>query len=330
MPNPIKYSTSAETLALKTGDFWIGTGDVGKGPTDTTGFYNGITPPSGGYTIYLNKASQGPSIYQAANDADLITFTNQIGGTNFTAATQCLNWYNTQSDKFVQNIDYPSVITNGLILNVDGGFTPSYSRSGTTWYDLSTNAKNGTLTNGPTFNSNNNGYIVLDGVDDFVSLGTFTGLGSTNRSLEVWCSIISLPGSGNRRIVNFPTDDTSTDAPAFTIGYSTTTSTLTGGLGGSPYDGYLFLPTFTLSTWMCVTITYSGSLLSAYFNGAFHNSKTNTGGTPANPIGYIGRYNSFYGQYGNVNVASVRLYNRALSASEVLLNYNAVKTRFGL
>jgi hypothetical protein len=55
MPNAIKYNTSAETLALKKGNFYIGTGDVGKGPTSSTGFYNGITPPSGGYTIYLNK-----------------------------------------------------------------------------------------------------------------------------------------------------------------------------------------------------------------------------------------------------------------------------------
>jgi hypothetical protein len=63
MPNAIKYNTSAETLALKKGNFWIGTGDVGKGPTSSTGFYNGITPPSGGYTIYLNKAIRWTSQY---------------------------------------------------------------------------------------------------------------------------------------------------------------------------------------------------------------------------------------------------------------------------
>ena len=69
MPNAIKYNTSAETLALKKGNFYIGTGDVGKGPTSSTGYYNGITPPTGGYTIYLNKVSGGPSIYTATNDA---------------------------------------------------------------------------------------------------------------------------------------------------------------------------------------------------------------------------------------------------------------------
>jgi hypothetical protein len=39
MPNAIKYNVSAETLALKKGNFWIGTGDVGKGPISSTGFY---------------------------------------------------------------------------------------------------------------------------------------------------------------------------------------------------------------------------------------------------------------------------------------------------
>ncbi len=36
MPNPIKYSVSSQTLALKKGNFYIGTGDVGKGPTEVT------------------------------------------------------------------------------------------------------------------------------------------------------------------------------------------------------------------------------------------------------------------------------------------------------
>lgn len=49
MPNAIKYNDNegAETLALQKGNFYIGTGDVGKGPTSTTGYYNGITPPAG-------------------------------------------------------------------------------------------------------------------------------------------------------------------------------------------------------------------------------------------------------------------------------------------
>jgi hypothetical protein len=161
MPNLIKYNVSAETLALKKGNFWIGTGDVPKGPTSTTGYWNGITPPSGGYTIYLNKASNGPSIYSPSNDAQLIDNTNKIAGTSYTTVNECFNYYAGQSDKMVFNIDYQQTITNGLILHLDAKFVPSYPRNGTTWYDISSGGTNGTLVNGPTYNSN--GSIVFDG-----------------------------------------------------------------------------------------------------------------------------------------------------------------------
>ncbi len=101
MPNAIKYNTSAETLALKKGNFWIGTGNVSKGPTSSTGYYNGITPPSGGYTIYLNKASGGPSIYTVTSDVQLISLTNSIAGTSYTTINQCFNYFDGQTDKMV-------------------------------------------------------------------------------------------------------------------------------------------------------------------------------------------------------------------------------------
>ncbi len=105
MANPIKYNTSAETLALKKGNFYIGTGDVGKGPTSSTGYYNGVTPPSGGYTIYLNKASDGPAIYTVTNDTQLITLTNKIASATYTTVIECLEYYRTQSDKLVMNYE---------------------------------------------------------------------------------------------------------------------------------------------------------------------------------------------------------------------------------
>ena len=107
MPNAIKYNTSAETLALKKGNFWIGTGAVGKGPTSTTGYWNGITPPSGGYTIYLNKVSNGPSIYTVTSDGQLISLTNSIAGASYTTAQQCFDYYYGQTDKMCVYQDYP-------------------------------------------------------------------------------------------------------------------------------------------------------------------------------------------------------------------------------
>ena len=60
MPNGIKYSASAETRALKKNNFWIGTGDVDKAPTQVTGYWASITPPVGGYSVYINRPSGGP------------------------------------------------------------------------------------------------------------------------------------------------------------------------------------------------------------------------------------------------------------------------------
>ena len=163
MPNPIKYTTGSESLALKKGNFYIGTGDVGKGPTSTTGYYDGITPPSGGYTIYLNKATGGPSIYAPANDAELVTLTNKIAGTTYTTVNECFNYYNGQSDKMILDRDYEGIITDGLIMNLDAGFIPSYPRNGNTCYDLSGSGNNGTLVNGVIYKHEK---FVFDGVDD--------------------------------------------------------------------------------------------------------------------------------------------------------------------
>jgi hypothetical protein len=171
MPNSIKYNTSSESNALTSGNFHLGVGDVAKGPTSTTGYYNVINPPSGGYTIYLNKASQGPSIYVASNDSELISLTNSIGGQSFITAAQCKEWFLEQNDKMLVNREYETIVTDGLVFMVDAGFTPSYPGSGTAWNDL-VGDDNGTLENGPTFDSGDGGSIDFDGSDDLVDFGT--------------------------------------------------------------------------------------------------------------------------------------------------------------
>ena len=184
MPNYLKYSTSTQSQALKIGNYWIGTGEIKKGPTSVTDYWNGIAPPSGGYTIYGNKASGGPAIHVAANDTELISLTNIIGTQSFTTVEQCLSWFKTQSDKMVFNKEYEPIVTNGLVLNLDAGFAPSYPITGTTWYDLSGYGNNGTLTNGPTYSSENTGSIVFDGVNDNISLTSPSS--TTSWSINFW------------------------------------------------------------------------------------------------------------------------------------------------
>jgi hypothetical protein len=323
MPNPIKYSVSAQTLALKRGNFWIGTGDVGKGPTSTTDYYNGITPPAGGYTIYLNKASGGPSIYTAANDSQLISLSNTIAGQTFATAAAALAWFATQTDKMVFDIDYEAIVTNGLVLNLDAGFTPSYPTTGTTWYDVSSSGNNGTLTNGPTFNSASNGSIVFDGVDDYATLSSYPV--PDNFSYSIWVKVNGDGSQGSRGIV------ISNGSTYIDINFG---NRILFSLILSDGSQNLIMSTngviASVGVWAHYAATYNRQQAKLYLNGSEVASSNYT----LAPLNYatsftVGCYDGgSYNLNGNISIA--QMYNRALTAAEVSQNYNATKGRFGL
>jgi len=332
MPNAIKYSASAQTLALKKGNFWIGTGDVGKGPTSTTDYYNGITPPSGGYTIYLNKASGGPSIYTAANDSQLISLSNTIAGQTFATAAAALDWFATQTDKMVFNADYPAVITDGLVLSLDAGFTPSYPRIGSTWYDIS-GTNNLTLNNSPTYDSGNGGAIDFDGSDDF---GTSSNLLiPSNQTFCVWAV---REGGAPALVSGILTNHAGVYAQGNMGINLSRTNQLSPSIGYTDGDTeYISKPTTFVTQQNVVfyaTLVYVSSTNSItwYVNGQFDSTYSLTK-TP-NFINYpvcVGRWDAAWGNYyfnGKVYVGQI--YNKSLSASEVLQNFNATKSRFGL
>ena len=327
MPNSIKYSVSAQTLALKKGNFWIGTGDVGKGPTSTTDYYNGITPPSGGYTIYLNKASGGPSIYCPANDAALISLTNSIAGASYTTAAQCLDYFATQTDKMVFNSDYPAVVTNGLVLNLDAGFTPSYPTTGTTWYDLSGNGNNGTLVNSPTFSSSNNGVIVFDGVDDRIFILNNNSFNvADNITLEMWVKLQVSQSNNLGFLIKYTGNDgylfyvTNNSDKAFAFDYRNRDGTYYRTIGTTNIqDG----------VWKCLTVQKSGLYSRVYINSTLE------GTTVASTVGDMSsnvdlNLGTDFSTYMNGQMGSFRIYNRALTQAEITQNYNAIKSRYGL
>ena len=348
MPNSIKYNVSTETLALKKGNFWIGTGDVGKGLS----YYNGITPTSGGYTIYLNKASQGPSIYVATNDSELISLTNRIAGTSYTTVGECLSWYLTQTDKMVLDRDYEAIITDGLVFNLDAGFAPSYPRSGTTLYDLSENGNNGTLINGPTFNSANGGSIVLDGVNDIVNFGN-VNLSTTNKvSVSFWCKILAYtetPGSG--RVIFEVTTNFNSSQTGFLVSYADDSNgsflgqyPLLLALNGNA--GYT-IPAFNKNLvndlqwhhYVCIfdkSQTLANDECKLYLDGILRTPIFYPSGLMSNNTNNFGNDPLFIGGRtgpvapSNVQISNLLIYNRVLSSSEVLQNFNAQKSRYGL
>jgi hypothetical protein len=326
MPNPIKYSTGTETLALKKGNVYIGTGDVGKGPSDTTGYYQGISPSEGGYVIYMNRegAPGSLSYHNAPTDNDLITFTNNLAGQSYTTVQECLVYYAGQSDKVVLNRDYEGIVTDGLVLNVDAGFTPSYPRNGTTWYDVK-GTSNVILTNGPTFNSSNGGSVVFDGTNDY-SIGSVSLVLTNSVTIESWIYPTNYPISEGGFILS-------------NLGYYLeygTDGKLKSYFYGLSSEGYhLSNSTVPLNTWSYVNTIRDkdNNTILFYINGVLDRTLTGITGSISNvrggSVAQIGGYSSS-GYKFNGRLSNVRLYNRALSATEVLQNYNAQKGRFGL
>jgi hypothetical protein len=317
MPNAIKYNVSAETLALKKGNFYIGTGDVAKGPTSSTGFYNGITPPSGGYTIYLNKANNGPSIYTVTSDAQLITLTNQIAGTSYTTVSQCLTYYDGQTDKMIFNIDYPSIVTDGLVLIWDASFIPSYPGVGTTIYDISGNGNHGTLYNGVGYSTNSGGVLTFDGSDDYV-LSNTPNLASTNYTVM---GAARYSGGNRGRMINARLNN-------WLIGqWSNSTENYyaqgwVSPVGNGPSD----------TNWRIYSAigNIGADSYTSYVNNTVSTGPNSNGS--AGPQGIaIGAWGQTLGnELSTGEFSFVLAYNRILTTAEMTQNYNAYKGRFGL
>jgi|694.fasta_scaffold05393_26 hypothetical protein len=213
---------------------------------------------------------------------------------------------------------YGGIVTNGLVLALDAAKKDSYPGSGTVWRDISGNGNNGTLTNGPTFNSANGGSIVFDGINDYVIHPTIN-LGTIS-SWSVWVKYNSLAGE--------PVILGSNSIDYYSLFYFPGGKIFYVNYGGSLAS--LSYPTgLLLSTWYNITQTRSGLTIKVYLNGI--DIGTMSGGSPTSPtiFSVIGAERT--GAYfSNINMGSTLIYNRALSAAEVLQNYNATKGRFGL
>jgi hypothetical protein len=221
----------------------------------------------------------------------------------------------------------PNIITNGLVLSLDAANNKSYPGSGTTWSDLSGNNNNGTLTNGPTFNSQNGGNIVFDGVDDWVTIspGSNFAYDTGDFTLEAWVK------------PNF----TAPDGVIYAQTVSGTNYFICGITTSSPYfiatssgAGTVLLgPSYTYGNWTHVVFSRISGVIYSYTNAISGNTQNNT--INLNNTTYVptigdetnhGSGNSFKG-----NISTVRIYKgKGLTMSEVTQNYNAQKSRFGL
>ena len=214
-------------------------------------------------------------------------------------------------------IDYNNVIvSDGLVIYLDAANTRSYSGSGTSSNSL-VGGIGATLVNGVGFTSSNNGAFTFDGSNDYINFGNSSAVQQSSGTLSAWAKASS-PGGGYRGII----------AKQGAYGLFYTDSVLVA------YDWAADAPRSTGvniadNTWKNVVLTYQSGVSNGtriYINGV---SVLTTTITVLNQTGNLfGGAEANAGQYASCQISSFNIYNRALSATEVLQNYNATKGRY--
>jgi hypothetical protein len=238
--------------------------------------------------------------------------------------------------EILQNYYEGPIVTSGLTLALDAGNLVSYGGTGTTWKDLTSNAFNGTLTNGPTYNSDSGGCINFDGSDDMVRVTRVSPMGTSYEwTTEAWIkwsnvgytSWMTIIDSGNYSSASNYMMWISSDTPQKVLA----TYENTGGwqYGTIPLNA---------NTWYHVVITkragtsgVQNSPVRFFVNGVFdvQRNYTYTDTSTTNDLG-VGLTPTNQSYPMNGKIAQAKVYNRALSDAEVQQNYHAQRGRFGI
>ena len=286
----------------------------------------------------LNGKIYNQLVYNRALTADEIT-------QNYNARRQLFNLDATSSTTVVGKISMNTntvfasvfdeftgapVVDSSLKLWLDAGQTTSYSGSGTTWTDLSGSGNNGTLVNGVTFDAiDGGGCFSLDGSNDHISCGT-TGVAASTVTIEIW---VKKKGDNGHFFVidNF-------DQPELRFQFISTGLEIRFYDNGAYFTDTVYNPSggFDTNRWYHIVATLENGSQKYYVNGSVVVSTSGTyDGSPTTNAGEhtLGTYNrpgAGYNGYANVKYAVHKIYNRALTAAEIVQNYNALQSRYEL
>jgi hypothetical protein len=223
-------------------------------------------------------------------------------------------------------------VTNGLLLFLDAGNTSSYSGSGTTWYDLSGNNNHGTLraNNSGSLPVFQNGSFTFNGSSSYVSIVSSVIPNSGSFTVSAWAK---MPGGRFTEMIN--TRDAST-LKGFLL--TSTGSDIRAQINNPGVHQFVFSGNNSQiqnDRWHLITITVdaSANIMKAYVDNNFISSNNFSAGSLTGQGNFVIGWDYAWGggaEYFLGNVATVSVYNYALSSSDVTTNFNAVRTRFGL
>ncbi len=216
----------------------------------------------------------------------------------------------------------PRIVTSGLVLCLDAANKNSYKGSGTSWLDLSGNNNTGTLTNTPTFSNTNGGNFTFNGTTQYVDCGSSATLQINVGTISAW--IKTTTNDANYRAIiclqgNYGLFVKSSVLITYDWGNNIDRATATNVIDGN---------------WKNVVMTFSNNVGTPsnnailYVNGV--SVLTTTTKFLSNSSNLLFGYGNSVNQYFNGSISNGLIYNRVLTAAEVLQNFNAVRRRFGI
>ena len=233
--------------------------------------------------------------------------------------------YNSGNGK---QITTTPIIQTGLILNLDASRKSSYSGSGTTWTDISGNSNNGTLVSGPIFGTASGGVITFDGVNDYVDTGLQYSLtSSTNFTIGIWFKGFGRTSNNDILVLSY-----SGTPVGWAIYQSNTGKFMCFSRDNNNIETSYINSTTSTNTnqWFYGVYKKSGNQFSLYINGVLEATiNANLGNISISNGMRIGNHTNTSQPYLG-SIGSVKVYNKSLTDSEILQNFNATKGRFGL
>lgn len=228
-----------------------------------------------------------------------------------------------------------SIIGNRLVLNLDASSRLSYIGTGTLWNDLSGRRNNGILTNGAIFDTVNGDSILFDGSNDRVSINTSTSLDIQS---TITLEILMRPNINNQNggvLGKWTTGAGSDNSYLFFLGQDVNNNRYGFSIYQSNNSLRSLFPTttFNANQWYHIVCVANGSIMNIYNNGVIDSSSLSYDGTIKTStknvmVGTLRQEDNLYPFNGRIALA--KIYNRALSQSEINFNYTILKTKYQL
>ena len=222
----------------------------------------------------------------------------------------------------------PSIPTSGLTLYLDAGNTSSYSGSGTDWFDLSGNDNHGTLTNGPTYSSDNGGSIVFDGVNDYVTFSSVSGMPTGNTEYTIVSFVKKDNETRRDGIIGYGTSSTNRYLGFRTMGPPFETNGLVNYWWASDFE---VNTTISANTWYNFTSKFDKvtNQRQMYINDSSIGTNTPSGTYNLGPQTNLSVGLSYGTDYIDGNISVILVYNRSLTNTELTQVWDYFKGRYG-